>query len=135
MSEGEKENKTNSNTSIEQKNSKYFFYRSVLFYHYSVLDHVIETRICDFTGTLSAKAMAADDIYNFNAELEDGGIFPNFNHYESRMYSQRCVFSDKKTTKGKRKSIRMSDIADIQIKKEFGCDNCDRSFTSLAVIF
>lgn len=81
--------------------------------------------------------MAADDIYNFNAELEDGGNqrFQIVNRTEiyifSTLYAHVCA--DKKVAKTKRKSIRMNDISDIQIKKEFGCDNCDRSFNSLAV--
>lgn len=62
--------------------------------------------------------------------------FNTNNIYYENLYSCNAYFVnlDKKTAKSKRKSVRVNDIADIQIKKEFGCDNCDRSFNSLAVI-
>ncbi|KAK7573780.1 hypothetical protein V9T40_010971 [Parthenolecanium corni] len=54
--------------------------------------------------------MIIDDVYNFDAELEDGG--------------------EKKTPRGKRKS-RAQMVSSAEVKKEFACDLCDRSFSTL----
>lgn len=75
-----------------------------------------------------------DDVYNFDAELEDGGELSH-NFFTVFLFNLLIYFDllgEKKTPKGKRKSRVQGDGSD-EVKKEFACDLCDRSFSTLGV--
>lgn len=87
----------------------------------------------------NSQAAAAEDVYNFNAELED--ITGEYKHISIRWPILNsvlcanfviCLLADKKSTKTRRKVGRTIDL-DVEIKKEYACDNCDKSFTTIVV--